>query len=47
MPKEDSHCICVSVILTDYAVKIASKSYYPQAFLEECKYLVKKNKQIN
>ena len=40
MPKEGSHCICLSVILIDFVFKIG-KNYYPQMFLEECKYIVK------
>ena len=38
--KEDSHCACLSVILIDSVLKM-SKNYYPQAFVEECKYIVK------
>ena len=41
IPKEGgSHCICQSVILIDAAFKMG-KNYYPQVFLEECKYTVK------
>ena len=40
MPKEGSHCICVSVILINSVFKI-DKNYYPQVFLEECKYTAK------
>ena len=40
---ERSHCIFVSVICIDSAFKI-HKSYYTQAFLEECKYMVKEKK---
>lgn len=43
MPKEGTHCICFSVILIDSVFKI-NKNYYSQVFLEECKYIVKKNK---
>ena len=32
MPKEGSHYICLSIRL--------DKNYYPQVFLEECKYIV-------
>ena len=31
MPKEGSHCICLSVILIDSVFKI-DKNYYPQVF---------------
>ena len=41
MRKERSHCICLSVILIDSAFRMV-ENYYPQVFLEECKYIVKK-----
>ena len=40
--KEGSHCICLSAILIDFALKIG-KNYYPQVFLE-CKYTIKEKK---
>ena len=40
IPKEDSQFICLSVILID-SVFETGKNYYPQVFLEECKYFVK------
>ena len=43
IPKEYSHYVCLSVILIDSVFKM-SKNYHPQAFLEECKYVLKKNK---
>ena len=45
IPKEDSHCIFLSVILTDSVFKIR-RNYYPQVFLEKCKYIVKEKKVI-
>ena len=44
IPKEGSKFICLSVILIDSVFR-TSKNYYPQVFLEECKYVVweKKN----
>ena len=36
--KEGLRCICLSVILTDSTYR-KDKEYYPQAFLEECKYV--------
>ena len=39
--KEGSWCICLSVILIDSVYKKDEK-LYPQLFLEECKYVVKK-----
>ena len=38
--KEGSEFICESVILLDSVYK-KDKNYYPQVFLEECKYVVK------
>ena len=42
--KEGSQCICLSVILID-SVYIKDKIYYPQAFLEKCKYVVREKKK--
>ena len=39
--REGSQFICLSVILINSVFK-TSKNYYPQVFLEECKYVVKK-----
>ena len=41
MSKEGSHCICLSMVLIDSVFKM-SNNYYPQVFLEECKYIVNK-----
>ena len=38
--KQGSQCICLSVIFID-SVYRTGKNYYPQVFLEECKYVVK------
>ena len=43
IPKEDSQCICLSVILID-SVYRKDKNYYPQVFLEEWKYIAKEKK---
>ena len=40
IPKEGSQCICLSVILIDSVFR-TGKNYYSQAFLEECKHVVK------
>ena len=37
------HSISLSVILIYSAFKM-NKMYYPQVFLEECKYIIKKSK---
>ena len=39
-------CTCLSVILLHSVVK-TNKDYYPQIFLEECKYAIKKKKIMN
>ena len=43
MLKEGSQCIFLLVILTNSVFKIV-KIYYPQVFLEGCKYIVKEEK---
>ena len=44
IPKEGSQCICLSLILIESVYK-KDKNYYPQVFLEECKYVVKEKKK--
>ena len=41
--QEGSQCICPSVILVDSVFRTGN-NYYPQVFLEECKYIVKEKK---
>ena len=43
MPKEKVPCKCLSIIMLDSVIK-ANKKYYPQTFLEECKYVQEKQK---
>ena len=43
LPKEGSHCTCLSVITNDSVFKMG-KSYYPPAILKESKYIVKEKK---
>ena len=43
IPREGSQFICLSVILIDSVFR-TGKNYYPQVFLEECKYVVKEKK---
>ena len=45
-PKGDSSYKCLSLIMLDSVVKV-EKKYYPQVFLEECKYIKRKNKMFN
>ena len=44
--KENASDGCLSLILLDSVIR-ANKKYYPQAFLEECKYELIKNKVEN
>ena len=44
--KESSKSICLSVILVDSVFR-TGKNYYPQVFLEECKYVVKKKRCLS
>ena len=43
IPKEGSQFIFLSVILIDSVFR-TGKNYYPQVFLEECKFFVKEKK---
>ena len=43
MPKEKAPCKCLSIIMIDSVVR-ANKKYYPQTFLEKCKYIPEKIK---
>ena len=45
IPKEGSHCLCLSLTLIDSVFKIG-ESYYPQVFLEECEYIFKGKKMF-
>ena len=38
MPKEKAPCKCLSIIMLGSVIK-ANEKYYPQTFLEECKYV--------
>ena len=46
IPKERNHYICIPVIDIDSVLKI-DKRAYPQAYLEQCKYKLKKIKILN
>ena len=46
IPKKDASYKCLSLIMLDSVVKVGKK-YYPQVFLEECKYVKRKNKMFN
>ena len=46
MPKEKATCKCLSIIMIDWVIN-SNKKYYPQTFLEECKYIKEKIKIEN
>ena len=45
-PSEKSHYICIPAIDIDSVLKIDKKTY-PQTYLEECKYKLKKRKLVS
>ena len=46
VPKENASYKCLSLITLDSVVRV-NKKYYPETFLEECKYVIRKNKMEN
>ena len=46
IPKQNASYKCLSLIMLGSVIR-ANKKYYPQTFLEECKYEIKKNKTEN
>ena len=47
IPIERNHYICIPAIDIDSVLKIDNKIAYPQAYLEQCKYKLKKRKIVN
>ena len=45
-PKEINHYICIAAICIDSVLK-AEKKNYPQVYLEQCKYKLKKRKPVD
>ena len=43
--KQGSQCICLLIILIDSVFR-TEKNYYPQVYLEECKYVVKEKRYL-
>ena len=41
IPTEKAPCKCLLIIMLDSVTKV-NKKYYPQTFLEECKYVQEK-----
>ena len=46
VPKENVAYKCISLIMLDSVIRV-NKKYYSQTLLEECKYVIKKNKMEN
>ena len=44
--KENASYNCLLLIMLDSVIR-ANKKYYPQILLEECKYVIRKNKMEN
>ena len=47
IPIEKNHYTCIPAIDIDSVLKINNKIAYPQAYLEQCKYKLKKRKSVN
>ena len=46
VPKENASYKCLSLIMLDCIIR-ANKTFYQQTLLEECKYVIRKNKMEN
>ena len=46
VPKENASYKCLSLIMLDSVIRV-NKNYYPQTLLEECEYVIRKNKMEN
>ena len=46
VPKENASYKCLSLIMLDSVIRV-NKKYYSQTLLEECKYVIRKNKMQN
>ena len=46
VPKENEHYTCIVCITIDSVMRMEKKNY-PQIYLEECKYKIKKTKSAN
>ena len=47
IPENNEYCACLSVIPLDSVYVNANKECYPQIFLDECKFAIKKKKIMN
>ena len=46
IPKDNEYCACLSLIILDSILVNSDKEFYPQIFLEQCKYAMK-NEIVN
>ena len=46
VPKESENCTCIACITIDSDMRMEKKNY-PQVYLEECKYKIKKTNMTN
>ena len=46
VPEENIAYKCISLIMLDSVIRV-NKKYFPQRLLEECKYVIRKNKMEN
>ena len=46
IPKENASYKCLSLIMLNSVIRV-NKKYYPQTLLEECNYVIRKNKMEN
>ena len=46
IPKERNHYVCIAAICIDSVLRVDKKNY-PQVFLEQCKYKMKKRKLVD
>ena len=46
VPKQNASYKCISLIMLDSVIRV-KKKYYSQTLLEECKYVIRKNKMEN
>ena len=47
IPIERNNYTCIAAIDIDSVLKIENKRAYPQAYLEQCKYKLRKRKPVN
>ena len=46
IPKERNHYICIAAICIDFVLRVDKKNY-PQVYLEQCKYKIKRRKSVD